>query len=218
VEKRILEEELKNLRIDVLRMGALVEKALYNSTRALLEDNAEQAESVIAADDDIDRLNLEVQDNCVRLLALRQPMACDLRAIKTDLQVAMDLERMGDYSESIAKAALRLQGERITHKLQYLPQMVELVQEMAHNFITAYDLADVELARNAALLDDAIDKLYKESFKSLTDIIKEDSSTAATVIQLLLSGAYLERIADHATNIGESVIYMVTGLRSKLND
>ena len=218
MEKRILEEELEDLQNNVLRMGALVEKALYESTRALLEDHADLAEQVIAADDSIDSLNTEIQDQCVRLLALRQPMAGDLRAIKTDLQIAMDLERMGDYSESIAKAALRLHGERTIHKLHYLPQMVELVREMAHNFITAYDLADIDLARSAALLEDAIDKLYKESFQSLTDMIKADPSTAATAIQLLLAGAHLERIADHATNIGESVIYMVTGLRANLND
>ncbi|TEB06619.1 hypothetical protein Psch_00151 [Pelotomaculum schinkii] len=217
MEKRILEEELEDLQNNVLRMGALVEKALYDATRALLEGHADLAERVIAADDSIDSLNTEVQDQCVRLLALRQPMAGDLRTIKTDLQIAMDLERMGDYSESIAKAALRLHGEKTIHKLHYMPQMVELVREMAHNFITSYDLADIELARRAATLEDAIDKLYKESFQSLTGIIREDPGTAATAIQLLLAGVYLERIADHATNIGESVIYMVTGLRSNLN-
>jgi phosphate transport system protein len=219
MEKRILEEELEDLQSDVLRMGALVEKALYDSTRALLEDKADPAELAIAADDDIDSLNLKVQERCIRLLALRQPMASDLRAIQADLQVAMDLERMGDYSESIAKAAIRLHGEmRTIHNLDYLSRMVELVREMANKFITAYALSDIRLARSAALLDDSIDKLYKESFQSLTDIIKEDPGTAATAIQLLLAGAYLERIADHATNIGESVIYWVTGLRSKLND
>jgi len=218
MEKRILEEELEDLQNNVLRMGALVEKALYESTRALLEDHADLAEQVIAADDSIDSLNTEIQDQCVRLLALRQPMAGDLRAIKTDLQIAMDLERMGDYSESIAKAALRLHGERTIHKLHYLPQMVELVREMAHNFITAYDLADIDMARSAAVLEDSIDKIYKESFQSLTDMLKADPGTAATAIQLLLAGAHLERIADHATNIGESVIYMVTGLRANLND
>lgn len=219
MEKRILEEDLEGLQNDVLRMGAMVEKALYDSTRALLEDNLDLAERVIAEDDHIDRLNTQVQDTCVRLLALRQPMAGDLRAIQCDLQVAMDLERMGDYSESIAKAALRLHGEKRTiHHLHYLSQMVQLVREMANKFITAYNLRDMEMARSAALIDDSIDKLYKESFQSLIDIIKKDPDTAATAFQLLLTGAHLERIADHATNIGESVIYMVTGLRSNLND
>lgn len=218
MEKRILENELEDLQFEVLRMSALVEKAIYESTKALIEDQIGLAEQVIAEDDSIDRLNTEVQDKCLKLLALRQPLAVDLRAIQTDLQIATDLERMGDYAESIAKSTLRLHEKRTMTKLTYLPQIAEMVRELVHDIITTYILADVDMAKNSVKLESEIDKLYREYFDILMDTIKNDVSKADMAVQLLFAGHALERIADHATNIGESVLYMVTGQRTSLND
>lgn len=164
MQKRILENELEDLQFDILRMSALVEKAIYESTKSLINDQVDLANDVISEDDNIDRLNIEVQDKCLRLLALRQPLAVDLRAIQTDLQIATDLERMGDYAENIARSTIRLHGKRTMTKLTYLPQMAEMVREMVHDIITSYILADVEMARNSVILEKEIDNLYREYF------------------------------------------------------
>ena len=218
MEKRILENELEDLQFDILRMSSLVEKAVYESTKSLLDDQVNLANQVIAEDDSIDALNIEVQDKCLRLLALRQPLAVDLRAIQTDLQIATDLERMGDYAESIARAALRLHERRTIAKLTYLPQMAEMVREMVHDIITAYILADVGMAKNCVILEQEIDRIYREYFDVNMSVIKSDPHLAEMAVQLLFAGHFLERIADHATNIGESILYMVTGNRVSLND
>ncbi|MCL6638067.1 MAG: phosphate signaling complex protein PhoU [Firmicutes bacterium] len=218
MEKRILESELEDLQFDLLRMSSLVEKAVFEATKSLLDDQINLAYQVIAEDDSIDRLNIEVQDKCLRLLALRQPLAVDLRAIQTDLQIATDLERMGDYAESIARSTIRLHDRRTITKLTYLPQMAEMVREMVHDIITAYILADIQMARNCVILEKEIDTLYREYYGVIMKIIKEDANRAEMAVQLLFAAQFLERIADHATNIGESILYMVTGLRASLND
>ena len=218
MEKRILESELEDLQFDILRMSSMVEKAVYESTKSLLNDQVNLANQVIADDDSIDTLNIEVQDKCLRLLALRQPLAVDLRAIQTDLQIATDLERMGDYAESIARSALRLHERRTITKLTYLPQMSEMVREMVHDIITAYILGDINMAQNCVILEKEIDQIYRQYFDVIMSIIKSDPQLAEMAVQLLFAGHYLERIADHATNIGESILYMVTGNRVSLND
>ena len=218
MQSRILEDELEDLQFEILRMSSYVEKAIKDSTKALIEDDADLARQVIAGDDSIDTLNIEVQDKCLKLLALRQPLAVDLRAIQTDLQIATDLERMGDNAESIAKAALRLHGKRTFVKLVYLPQMAEMVRELIHDIITAYILADLNLAQNSVKLENEVDRVYREYFDILIETIRKDVNQAEMAVQLLFAAHCLERIADHATNIGESIFYMVTGQRANLND
>lgn len=218
MQNRILEDDLEDLQFEILRMSAMVEKAIFESTKSLLNDRPDLAQQVINDDDEVDRLNIEVQNKCLKLLALRQPLAVDLRAIQTDLQIAADLERMGDYAESIAKATLRLHGKRSMPKLTYLPQMSEMVRELVHDTITAYILADIDLAKNSVILENEVDNIYREYFNVLMDTIKEDVNKADMAVQLLFTGHSLERIADHATNIGESLLYMVTGQRASLND
>lgn len=218
MQSRILEDELEDLQFEILRMSSYVEKAIKDSTKALIEDEVDLARQVIAGDDSIDTLNIEVQDKCLKLLALRQPLAVDLRAIQTDLQIATDLERMGDNAESIAKAALRLHGKRTLTKLVYLPQMAEMVRELIHDIITAYILADLNLAQNSVKLENEVDRVYREYFDILIETIRKDVNQAEMAVQLLFAAHCLERIADHATNIGESIFYMVTGQRANLND
>lgn len=214
----ILDNELEELKSEILRMGALIEKSIHESTRSMIEDNVDLAKQVIAEDDDIDTLNIDVQNKCLRLLALRQPLAVDLRAVQADLQIATDLERMGDCAEKIAKSTLRLHGKRTIDDLSLLAQLAFDVSEMVTNIINSYSFADVMKAKNIVEVENEIDGLYKQYFNILMDIIREDANKADMAVQLLFATHCLERIADHATNIGESVLYMVTGERASLND
>lgn len=213
-----LDKDLEQLKIELLRMSALIEKAIYASTESLIEDNVDVARQVIEEDDDVDMLNVDVQNKCLRLLALRQPLAVDLRAVQADLQIATDLERMGDCAEKIAKSTLRLHGKRTIDDLSLLSQLTEAVREMVSNTVNSYALGDVERARNIVNLENEIDGFYKYYFNYLMEIIREDPAKADMAVQLLFAIHCLERIADHATNIGESVLYMVTGERASLND
>jgi len=214
----ILDNELEELKSEILRMGALIEKSIYESTMSLIEDDVDLAKQVIAEDDNIDMLNIDVQNKCLRLLALRQPLAVDLRAVQADLQIATDLERMGDCAEKIAKSTLRLHGKRTIDDLSLLSQITVEVREMVTNIINSYSVADVERAKNIVKVENEIDGLYKRYFNILMDTIREDTNKADMAVQLLFAIHCLERIADHATNIGESVLYMVTGERASLND
>lgn len=214
----ILDNELEELKSEILRMGALIEKSIHESTRSMIEDNVDLAKQVIAEDDDIDTLNIDVQNKCLRLLALRQPLAVDLRAVQADLQIATDLERMGDCAEKIAKSTLRLHGKRTIDDLSLLAQLAFDASEMVTNIINSYSFADVIKAKNIVEVENEIDGLYKQYFDILMDIIREDANKADMAVQLLFTIHCLERIADHATNIGESVLYMVTGERASLND
>ncbi len=214
----ILDNELEELKSEMLRMGALIEKSIYQATKSLIEDNVDLARQVIGEDDDVDTLTIDVQNKCLRLIALRQPLAIDLRAIQADLQMATDLERMGDCAEKIAKSTLRLHGKRTIDDLSLLSQIALEVEEMVTDIINSYAVADIEIAKNIVLVEDKIDRLYKGYFNILLDTIREDPNKADMAVQLLFATHCLERIADHATNIGESVFYMVTGERASLND
>lgn len=214
----ILDNDLEQLKFELLRMSALIEKAIYLSTESLIEDKVDIAQQVVEDDDKIDILNLDVQNKCLMLLALRQPLAVDLRAVQADLQMATDLERMGDCAEKIAKSTLRLHGKRTIADLSLLSELTGAVREMVSNTVNSYALADAERARNIVKLENEIDGLFKQYFNYLMDIIREDASKADMAVQLLFAIHCLERIADHATNIGESVLYMVTGEHASLND
>lgn len=214
----ILDNDLEQLKFELLRMSALIERAIYLSTESLIEDKVDIAQQVVEDDDNIDMLNLDVQNKCLMLLALRQPLAVDLRAVQADLQIATDLERMGDCAEKIAKSTLRLHGKRTIADLSLLSELTGAVREMVSNTVNSYALADVERARNIVKLENEIDGLFKQYFNYLMDIIREDASKADMAVQLLFAIHCLERIADHATNIGESVLYMVTGEHARLND
>ncbi|TEB13482.1 phosphate signaling complex protein PhoU [Pelotomaculum propionicicum] len=214
----ILDSELEELKSEILRMGAMIERSIYQAVVSLIEDEVDLAQQVIAEDDDVDTLTIDVQNKCLRLIALRQPLAVDLRAIQANLQIATDLERMGDCAEKIAKSTLRLQGKRTIADLSLLSQIGFDVKEMVTNIINSYSAADIETAKNIVKVENEIDGLYKRYFNILMDIIREDPNKADMAVQLLFATHCLERIADHATNIGESVLYMVTGERTSLND
>jgi phosphate transport system protein len=210
--------ELDELHELILKMGCFVEQAIAKSVKALAEQDINLAREVINGDLIIDRLELEIENKCLRLIALQQPMAIDLRRIATGLKIITDLERMADHAEDIAKTTIRMKDETLFTRLVNIPRMSEIAQEMVRDSLDAYVHKDEELARRMCERDDEMDGIYSRLFDELLDIMENNQGLVKQATYLLNVGQFLERIADHATNIGEWVIYMVTGDRMELND
>lgn len=210
--------QLDELESDILKMGTMVEEAIGRAVRSLVERDTAAAEAVIQGDDLIDQLEMEIEKRCLTLLALQQPMASDLRLIGTALKIVTDLERMADHAVNIAKVTIELDGQPLIKPLIDIPRMAEKAEEMTRQALTAFVRRDVELARRMIEGDDLVDHLYNQIFRELLLIMIEDPSTIQQATSLLFVAQYLERIADHATNLGEWIIYMVTGEREDLND
>lgn len=209
---------LADLQQDILRMGSLVELAIHKAVQSLSAQNTELAEEVIKGDALIDQLELSIEDKCLKLIATQQPIAGDLRKIGAGLKSIADLERMGDNSVAIAKVTKRLAGQSLIKPLVDIPRMAILAQQMVKDGLDAYVKGDVELAKTLNSKDDEVDHIYSQIFRELLTYMMEDPRTITQATYLLFVGRYLERIADHATNIGENVVYLVTGHRPDLND
>jgi phosphate transport system protein len=207
--------ELEAIHQDILRMGTLVEEAIFDADRALSGQDLNLAKKVIAGDDAIDDLEREIEAACVKLLALRRPLACDLRAVTTVFKVITDLERMGDHAHDIATIALRIGADRLIKPLIDIPRMSTLARQMAHESLDAFVRRDVALAQKVCQDDEPIDRLYTELYDELLGFTMQGNDTvrAGQALSLLFAARALERIADHATNIAERVIYLVTGTR-----
>jgi len=208
--------DLKKLEEAITEMGNLSIIAIEESVHALNDLDLEKADTVIKNDTRIDELDETVNKLCIHLLALQQPMARDLREIIASLKIIIDLERMSDLAADIAKITVRIQGEHIK-PLITIPNMSRLAQEMVSGAMEAYKKRDATLAYEVAKKDDAVDKLFYATWKELIEIMIEDPSKINNASNLLFVLRYLERIGDHASNICESVVYMVTGERVELN-
>lgn len=212
------EKQLKEIQQDILRLGSLVEKALYDSVQALISLDVSAAGQVIMRDELIDQLCLEIEEKCVLVIATQQPMAGDLRMAVTGIKIITSLERMGDHCVDIARATMCLSGGTLTaHPVQYIPEMTEIVQQMVKDGLDAYVTRDVEKARDMCAMDDQVDFIYNRIFRELIGCVREHPVNSYQMAYLLYVNRYIERIADHATNIGEAVIYLVTGERRELN-
>ncbi len=210
-------EQLKNLKVKLIKMGSLVQQIIEESLVALLDQDMEKARKIYQLDDRIDELELEIETECMRLIALQQPMAKDLRVIGTILKAITDLERMGDHAVNIAKQTEIIGEEPFVKPLVDIPRMAHLAEDMVAKALDAFIKEDVELAREVAHDDDAVDDLYESIYIELLEMMIHDQKIIKQAINLLFIGRFLERIADHATNIGERVIYMVTGERVEIN-
>jgi phosphate transport system protein len=208
---------LEGLQRDLLKMGVLVEESIYHAVKSLATLDGAIAEAVIKGDAKINDMMIEIESDCLRLLALQQPMASDLRVIGTAMKIVTDLERMGDHAVDIAKTTVRLQGEKLLKPLIDTPRMADMAKEMLHDALNCYVRRDTELAMQLAAKDDAVDHLYSTIFTELEEMMKQNPSHVRQATMLLMVCQSLERIADHATNIGEWVIYMVSGDRTDLN-
>ncbi len=215
--RQYFQEELKSLEQELIRMGALVEDQIRRAVRSLADQDLVLAREVIADDDRVDRLEGEIERQCLTLLALQQPLAGDLRIVSTVLKIITDLERMADHASDIAKVTLRLSDEPWIKPLVDLPVMARLVISMVRSALNAYIHRSIEEALAMVRLDDDVDHLYAQIFGELVDLMRERPDTAAQATYLVFVANYLERIADHATNLGEWVVYMVTGERKELN-
>jgi len=211
--RQIYSQELETLRHQLLAMGQQVEEAIQSSVDALCQQDAELAQKVIDGDDAIDELEVNIEDKCMLLIAKQQPIAHDLRVIGTCLKITTDLERMGDHATDIAEIALRLGKQPLIKPLVDIPVMAGLAKQMLHNSLMAYLNLDIALAEQISLDDDKVDHIYNRMFRELLTYMMEDPTTISQATQLLFVARYLERVADHATNVAEWVIYLATGQR-----
>jgi phosphate transport system protein len=209
--ERHFDEELNALRKNLIRASSLAEEAIAKATRALVDRNSELAEEVIHQDDAINKLEIEIDKQCLRLLALRQPIAIDLRFISSAMKINGQLERIGDEAVNIAERALWLLKEPPLKPLIDIPRLAIMAQGMVKDSINSFINKDADLARSVCERDDEVDDLNTQIFRELLTYMMEDRAAISRAIQLILTGRHLERIADHATNIAEDVIYMVMG-------
>ena len=208
--ERHLDLELKELNIDILKMGAYAEEAIFKSVEALKTRNKELAKSVIDNDNNIDKLELAIDEKCIDLIARYQPMAKDLRFITIGMKLNAELERIADIAVDIAQRVLELVDKPLLKPLVDIPKLTAVAQSMVKTAVDSFIKGDVELAKKVILSDSQADKLRNLITKELIeDYMAKDSSTAPRAVQLLLIARFLERICDHATNIAEDVIYMV---------
>ena len=214
-----LDKQLKEIQQDILRLGSLVEQALYDSVQALITLDVAAAGQVIMKDELIDQLCLEIEEKCVRVIATQQPMAGDLRMAVTGIKIIISLERMGDHCVDISRATMCLSGGGglTAHPVEYIPEMADIVQQMVKEGLDAYVSRNVEKAKAMCAMDDLVDFIYNRIFRELIGCVKEHPANSYQMAYLLYVNRYIERIADHATNIGEAVIYLVTGERRELN-
>ncbi|MFA5880895.1 MAG: phosphate signaling complex protein PhoU [Eubacteriales bacterium] len=212
------DQALEELQQEILRMGSLVEQAIYNSVHSLASKNVPLAEEVIKGDRFIDQMETDIEYMCLKLIATQQPIAGDLRKISTGFKIITDLERMADHAVDIAKVTRRLAGQPLIKPLVDIPRMAALSRQMVKEGLDAYVKGDVDLAKTLNEKDDEVDHLYSQIFRELLTYMMEDPRTITQATYLILVGRYIERIADHATNIGERVIFLVTGERPDLNE
>ncbi len=210
---RIIDGKLESVQELLLKMSASVEESMEKSIRSLLTQRKDLAEAVIALDLKTDELEEQIENKCIHIIATQQPMGSDLRRLTAIIKLITDLERIGDYSVNIAEIVLEIGDEPLVKPLVDIPQMAEVAKVMIRRSISAYIHMDAAMAKEAALMDEEVDRLYHQVYTDLLSLLMEDPSTMKQTTQLLFIGRYLERIADHATNICERVIYMVTGRR-----
>ncbi len=209
--QRHFHEELEALKQMLLTMGGLVEDQIHRVMRALVERDDTLARAVIEGDRRVNALDVEVDEKCVELIALHQPAAGDLRFITTAMKIVTDLERIGDQAVNIAQRAIELNREPQLKPYIDLPRMAEKAGRMVKESLDAFVNRDTELARRVCAEDEAVDVLKEQVFRELLTFMMEDPRTIPRAIHLILISRFLERVADHATNIAEMVIYMVEG-------
>jgi phosphate transport system protein len=215
--RRTFELALRDLRSKLLIMGENMQKAMRQSIDALKTLDTAKAQQVVENDRDINRMEHEIEDACIRLIATQQPVASDLRRIVAAMRIAADLERMADLAVDIAKSVIRLQGQTLMKPLIDIPKMADLVDQMITDALNAYVENSVETSQKLAAMDDEVDHIYRRVVEELFTLAAEQPAVISQAMTLSFVGRYLERIGDHATNIGESVIYIASGERSDLN-
>ena len=207
----IFDEELRSLKEKVLKIGSLVETAINNSIRSLVERDSNLAKRVIKKDYEINALDVEIDEECTRLIALRQPKASDLRFIITTMKIMTDLERMGDLAVNIAERALELNEEPQLKPYIDIPRMAEISQNMVRDALDAFVRGCTNLPYEVIKREDEVDDLTEQVFNELLIFMMRDPKTVTRATRITYIAKYIERIADHATNIAEMVLYLCQG-------
>ncbi|SFJ14909.1 phosphate transport system protein [Paenibacillus sp. UNC496MF] len=207
-------EELNEL---IVEMGRRVETAIAQAMEALERVDADEARRIVKEDKELNKLEEKISEIGSTLIATQQPVAKDLRRILVAFKIASDLERMGDLAVDVAKTVIRLEGQTLIKPLIDLPRMSQIVQMMTYESIQSFVQENVNMAYKMAKDDDLVDALYSQITRELFSLMMENPKTISQANLLSFVGRYIERFADHATNIGESVVYLVTGVRPDLN-
>jgi phosphate transport system protein len=205
------EEDLKKLHEEILYMGGLVEDQIQKAVKSLVDRDSELAKIIIERDHEVNRLDVEIDELCIRLLALHQPAGKDLRFITTGLKITTDLERIGDMSVNTCERALELNQEPQLKPYIDIPRMARIAQRMTRESLDAFVREDTDLALKVCKDDEEIDQLNSQIFREVITFMIEDPHTVSLAIKISSISKYLERMADHATNIAEMVIFMVKG-------
>lgn len=208
---KILEKELSDLKERLLTMGSVVEAQVARSIKSLVDRDNAVATKVIEADHEVNRMEVEIDEECIRLLALRQPEAGDLRFITTAMKIVTDIERIGDLAVDVSERALELNEEPNLKPYIDIPRMAKAARNMLKEALDAFVNRNAELAWSVLDEDDFVDELNKQIFRELLTFMIEDPHSISRAIRITYISKYLERIADHATNIAEMVVYLVEG-------
>ena len=208
---KAFDEDITRLRGLIAEMGGLSEVALQRSIKAMVNGDEDLASDVVKRDKDIDAIESEVDKLAVRIIALRAPMADDLREVIAALKIAGVVERIGDYSKNIAKRVGKIDDRDRFEPFTLLPTMADLAAEMVHDVLTAYSARDPALALEVIAADEKVDAFYNSIFRNLVSHMVENPATISTAAQLLFVAKNIERIGDHATNVAEMVHFAATG-------
>jgi len=206
------QKELEELKENLLKMATLVEGTIHDAVQSLVKRDSELANQIFKREKQINDMELVIDEMCLKLLALRQPMAVDLRFITSAMKIITDLERMGDQAVNIAERALSLNQEPQLKPYIDLPRMAEIAQSMVKDVLDAFVNRNSKLARSVCERDDLVDGLNDQVFRELLTYMISDQKTITRAVHLIIVGRCLERIADHATNIAEDVIFLVDAL------
>ena len=211
VLKRFFDTELETFRSQLILMGETAIEQVRRAVKALVESNAALADQVIAADDELDQLEVKMDDEAVRFMNLRAPIASDLRLVIVGMKASHDLERVGDEASSIARRAIRLSAEPPLKPYIDLPRMANIALEMLRDALDCFLNGDVEKAIAVCHRDTEVDLLNKQLYRELSSFMVEDPATISRALELMFISKSIERIADHATNIAEEMIYLAKG-------
>ena len=203
------QKELQQLKEDLLKMAALVEEAINTAVQSLVKRDSDLAKKTFEGEDKINDMELVIDDSCLKLLALRHPMATDLRFITSAMKIITDLERMGDQAVNIAERAISLNQEPQLKPYIDIPRIAEIAQSMVKDVLDAFVNSDSKLARSVCERDDMVDGLNEQVFRELLTFMMSDPQTVTRAVHLMIVCRCLERIADHATNLAVDVIFML---------
>ena len=209
MERHHFESEMQALKNRLLNMGALVEDRVHRAIQALMERSPAAAEEIARGDQDVNELQIEIDERCLRLFALQQPMASDLRLITAAMKINADLERIGDQAVNIAEQAVGVLAHPPLKPIIDLPRMADIAERMTRESLDAFVRKDADLARSILKRDDEVDEMKDHVFRVLLTYMMADPGTIERALGLILVSRHLERIADHATNIAEDVIFVV---------